>query len=188
MARQRSFNTEDVAEAAKGAFWDNGYQHTAIEDLERATGLNRSSLYAAFGTKKAIFDRALDAYLEDFISPRLAPMERPGAGTSDVERFFSNLAEHFRADVRAQRGCLMINSIVEHEGRSTHLGHRARAFLNRLHDAFANALTNAHQPTLVPERAQLLTAATFGIWLMARIDPASAAGTCDATIAQIHAW
>ncbi len=188
MARPRSFSTEDAVEAAKGVFWSKGYQDTAISDLEQATGLNRSSLYAAFGTKQAIFELALERYLRGFISPRLAPMERPGAGPGDIERFFAGLAGFFRTGSQAGQGCLMINSIAEHEGRGTHLGRRAQAFRDRLSAAFANAMAGEHEPALVRERAQLLTATTFGIWLTARIDPAGAAQACDAAAASIRTW
>src|SRR5260370_21372182 len=92
MARPRSFSTADAVEAAKAVFWSKGYQDTAISDLERATGLNRSSLYAAFGTKQAIFELALESYLRGFIGPRLAPMERPAAGARAIEGFFTGLA------------------------------------------------------------------------------------------------
>ena len=54
--------------------------------------------------------------------------------------------------------------------------------------AFANAMTGQHEPGLVAERAQLLTAATFGIWLTARIDPASAARAADAAAACTRSW
>jgi TetR/AcrR family transcriptional regulator, transcriptional repressor for nem operon len=186
MARPRSFSTEDVVAAAAAVFWSKGYQDTAVSDLERATGLNRSSLYSAFGTKQAIFGLALQWYLRSFISPRLAPMERPGAGLGDIERFFTELAAFFRAGGQARRGCLMINTIAEDEGRGTLLGSQAQAFRDRLAAAFANAMTGQHDSGLVSEQAQLLTAATFGIWLAARIDPASAAQTCDATAARIR--
>src|SRR5438128_8940993 len=116
MARPRSFSTEDAVAAATSVFWSKGYQDTAISDLEQATGLNRSSLYAAFGTKQAIFELALKWYLRGFIGPRLAPLERPGAGADDIEGFFTGLAGFFRTGSQARQGCPMINSIAEHEG------------------------------------------------------------------------
>ena len=188
MARPRSFSTEDAVAAAAAVFWSKGYRDTAISDLERATGLNRSSLYTAFGTKQAIFGLALQWYLRSFIGPRLAPMERPGAGLDDIEGFLAGLAAFFRTGGQARRGCLMINTIAEDEGRGTLLGPQARAFRDRLSAAFANAMTGQHDPGLVSERAQLLTAATFGTWLTARIDPAGAAQAADATAACIRSW
>ena len=188
MARPRSFSTEEAVQAAAGVFWSKGYRDTAISDLERAAGLNRSSLYAAFGTKQAIFDLAVEWYLDGFIGPRLAPMERPGAGPGDIEGFFAGLAGFFRTAGRARQGCLMINSIAEHEGRGPGLGGRAQAFQDRLAAAFANAMAGQHGPARACERAQLLTATTFGIWLAARIDPEGAARACDAAAACSRAW
>jgi AcrR family transcriptional regulator len=188
VARPRSFSAEDAVEAAKGVFWSKGYQDTAISDLERATGLNRSSLYAAFGTKQAIFELALESYLRGFIGPRLAPMERPGAGPGDIEAFFTGLAGFFRTGPQARRGCFMINSIAEHEGRDTQLGRRARAFRDRLAAAFGNALAGQQEPALAADQARLLTSTTFGIWLTARIDTADAARSCEAAAACIRGW
>lgn len=189
MARPRSFNSDQVVETAKSVFLTNGYQGTAIEDLERATGLNRSSLYGAFGTKKVLFSRALGAYLDDFIDPRLARMERSGAGVADVADFFAGLAQLFRADdAIARRGCLMVNSIAEFEGRSAQLAGHAGTFRDRLRDAFTNALTHETKPASVEHRAQMLTAATLGLWLAARIDPLDAAQICAAVKSQVHSW
>jgi len=188
MARPRSFSAEDAVAAAAAVFWSKGYRDTAIADLERATGLNRSSLYGAFGTKRALFGLALHWYLRSFIGPRIAPMERPGAGSGDIEGFFAGLAAFFRTGGLASRGCLMINTIAEDGGRGTLLGDQAKAFRDRLSAAFAKAMTGQREPSLVAERAQFLTAATFGIWLTARIDPPSAAQACDTTAACIRSW
>ena len=189
MARPRSFDPAEVVEAAKQSFWDRGYHRTAIEDLERSTKLNRSSLYWAFGGKRALFLKALSAYLDDFIGPRLAPMERADAGLADVERFFGGLAELFRADEpSARRGCLMVNSIAEFEGREEQLDGRAELFRDRLSTAFTNALANSADAERAGQRARLLTSATLGVWLAARISPTDAARMCDAWIAQVEAW
>ena len=64
----------------------------------------------------------------------------------------------------------------------------AQAFRDRLSAAFANAMTGQHHPGLISERVQFLTAATLGIWLAARIDPASAAQAADATAACARNW
>ena len=103
MARPRSFSTEDAVAAATAVFWSKGYRDTAISDLERATGLNRSSLYSAFGTKQAIFGLALQWYLRSFIGPRLAPMDPPGASPGAIEGFFPGLAAYSRPGGQARR-------------------------------------------------------------------------------------
>jgi hypothetical protein len=82
----------------------------------------------------------------------------------------------------------MINTIAEDQGRGTLLGDQAQAFRDRLAAAFVNAIAGRHEPGTLPGQAQLLTATTFGIWLTARIDSASAAQACDAAAARIRGW
>lgn len=185
MARPRSFRPEKVVEAAKHVFWERGYDGTAVEDLERRTRLNRSSLYLAFGTKRAIFYRALLWYEESFIAPLLAPMERPTASDADIATFFSMLARRFRKNGPVSRqGCFMVNSIAELEGRDARVHAMAVAYRDRLRRAFANALATAGDagtdPARVDRLSRFLSAATIGVWLQARVDPIDAARTCDA--------
>ncbi len=189
MARPRSFDTAEIVLAARQVFWEKGYRGAAIEDLERNTGLNRSSLYATFGSKKALFLRALALYLDDFIGPRLAPMERADADVGDIESFFAGLARLFRSgDPAARRGCLMVNSIAELEGRVPLLKSRSAGFRDRLRSAFANALSRGTRGDRVEERARLLTSATLGAWLATRIAPTEAARMCEAWIAELRDW
>ena len=70
-------SAEDAVAAAAAVFWAKGYRDTAISDLERATGLNRSSLYSAFGTKQAIFGLALQWYLRSLHRPAARADETP---------------------------------------------------------------------------------------------------------------
>ena len=196
MARSRSFNAETVVEAAKDVFWARGYEGSAISDLEQATGLNRSSLYGAFGSKEELFDRALGVYIEGFVSGLLGPMEDPRARPQDVEGFFRSLSALFRADTMpARHGCLWVNSIAEFAGRDgvPAPNVRARQFRERLHGAFGHALrgtpsTDEVSVRWVERRARFLASATFGIWLNARIDAAQAALLCDAAIEEASSW
>lgn len=192
MARPRSFSSARVVAAAKDVFWAKGYRRTAIEDLERGTRLNRSSLYLAFGTKQALFDQALDAYDDEVITPYLASMARPGADSKEIEAFFLALASRFRKGGQsARRGCLLINSIAELEGHLPELHGRAVGYRDRLHRALANALAGSFGGTSrrsIARRADALTATTLGAWLLARIDPANAARTCTAVAAEVGSW
>jgi AcrR family transcriptional regulator len=65
MGRPRSFDTETVITAARNAFVRTGYAATSIDDLLRATGLQRASLYSAFGSKRGLFVAALQQHAGD---------------------------------------------------------------------------------------------------------------------------
>jgi TetR/AcrR family transcriptional repressor of nem operon len=62
MARPREFDPDTVLERATQVFWAKGFENASLDDLCDATGLNRSSLYAAFGAKRDLYLSALARY------------------------------------------------------------------------------------------------------------------------------
>lgn len=62
MGRPRGFDADAALDRAMEVFWRHGYEGTSIADLTAAMGINRPSLYAAFGDKGELFRRALDRY------------------------------------------------------------------------------------------------------------------------------
>src|SRR5436309_1319981 len=62
--RPRTFNIDEALDRALQVFWRKGYEGTSLSDLTRAMGINRPSLYAAFGDKQALFRKVLDRYAE----------------------------------------------------------------------------------------------------------------------------
>ncbi|WP_454477012.1 TetR/AcrR family transcriptional regulator [Agromyces soli] len=59
MGRKRSFDEAEVVARCAGAFVSTGYEGTSIDDLMTASGLQRGSLYQAFGSKRGLFLEAL---------------------------------------------------------------------------------------------------------------------------------
>jgi AcrR family transcriptional regulator len=60
--RPRGFDRTKALERATELFWANGYDGTSISDLTVAMGINPPSLYAAFGSKEALFQEAVAFY------------------------------------------------------------------------------------------------------------------------------
>ena len=108
--RPRSFDRDQALDAAVLVFWDKGYEGSSIEDLTDAMGINRPSLYAAFGNKRDLFMQAIDRYAAThgnraFSAFRLEPDNRMA-----VEQFFAASIECALAD-GTPRGCL-INTVA----------------------------------------------------------------------------
>ncbi|MDE1999212.1 MAG: TetR/AcrR family transcriptional regulator [Burkholderiales bacterium] len=61
--RPRAYDSAVVLNAVLNTFWEKGYAATSVDDLCRATGLNKPSLYAAWGDKHGLYLHALDAYM-----------------------------------------------------------------------------------------------------------------------------
>lgn len=112
MGRERAFDAAEVVRAARRVFWERGYAETAVPDLEKATGLNRSSIYHAFGSKRGLFDAAVDSYLDDVIRPRLAPLRTPPVAADALETYLTGLRTALLGGLREleQNGCLLMNA------------------------------------------------------------------------------
>jgi AcrR family transcriptional regulator len=64
MGRPRAFDIEKALDQALQVFWHKGYEGASLSDLTAAMGINRPSLYAAFGNKEELFRKALERYIE----------------------------------------------------------------------------------------------------------------------------
>ena len=104
--RPRAFDTEAALDAAIQVFWRYGYEGASLTALTEAMGINRPSLYAAFGSKSQLFQAAVRRYAEVDMAYVRDALEQPTA-RAVVEAFlFANAAALTRPDRPA--GCLSI--------------------------------------------------------------------------------
>lgn len=213
MGRPRAYDRDAALLAARDLFWEQGYERTSIADLEERTGLNRSSLYQEFGSKRKLFEASLECYADRVISGLLAGL-RGGTGTglpaggsqpaaaglaaetglAAVAAMFRRVAELCRCDaVVSTRGCMMVNATAELAARDAGARAHAAAYRDRLRADFGAALSRAAAsgeiaPDTVGSRAALLAAALMGAWLSARIDPADAGAVCETIAEEAESW
>jgi AcrR family transcriptional regulator len=62
VGRPRGFDADQALDRAVEVFWRQGYEGASLSDLTAAMGINRTSMYAAFGNKRELFDKALARY------------------------------------------------------------------------------------------------------------------------------
>src|SRR3984885_15394453 len=110
MGRPRSFDLNKALDRALQVFWRKGYEGTSVSDLTKIMGVNRPSLYAAFGDKKALFRKALDRYLNGPAAYTQEALKEPTARVV-VERLLQGAADLDTAP-RNPGGCLMVQGAL----------------------------------------------------------------------------
>jgi AcrR family transcriptional regulator len=104
--RPRAFDTERALDCALKVFWRKGYEGTSLPDLTRAMGINRPSLYAAFGNKESLFRKAMDRYTQGPAAYALEALNEPTA-RAVVDRLLQGSIDQMD-DRRNPRGCLLV--------------------------------------------------------------------------------
>lgn len=108
--RPRAFDPELALDQAMRVFWEKGYEGASLPDLTEAMGINRPSLYAAFGNKAALFRKVLDRYAE---KSGCHVREALGAPTArEVARRMLVGTAALLSDSRNPRGCLLVQGAL----------------------------------------------------------------------------
>lgn len=108
--RPRAFDVDKALDRALNVFWRKGYEGASLPDLTKAMGINRPSMYAAFGNKADLFSKALDRYIEGPAGYLRQSLEEPTA-RAVVERIF-RCAVSMLTDPRHPRGCLAVQGAL----------------------------------------------------------------------------
>ena len=179
MARPREFDIDAALERATRVFWAKGFEHSSLDDLCAATGLNRSSFYAAFGAKRDLYLRALARY-EDGSAARIAAALEGRPVHDRVKAFLDGLIDAIVTGP-GRRGCFIGNCAAEMARLDRGAAARVRRSLARIEATFRQALESARARGELPRRAdpealaRFLTAGIQGLRLVGKANPDRAA-------------
>jgi AcrR family transcriptional regulator len=112
VAGKKQFDVDMALDAAMLQFWRSGYADTSVDDLSRATGLNRSSIYSSLGDKDTLFLRCLDRYAARYGDKYDAALSRAGAEPLAAVRAFFDVTLERIADPELPDGCLIAQSVM----------------------------------------------------------------------------
>jgi AcrR family transcriptional regulator len=107
MGRPKNFDREEVLEKAMPVFWKHGFADTSLQDLERATGVNKSGLYTEFQDKEDLFLACLRHYLDQ--QGKRGLLTKEPLGWKNIEMFLKSGP----LNKGEKQGCFAINSMRE---------------------------------------------------------------------------
>jgi TetR/AcrR family transcriptional regulator, copper-responsive repressor len=108
--RPRQYDPDQALNEAAESFWRNGYAGTSLDELVTATGMNRPSLYAAFGDKRDLYLKTLERYREEAraVGRQIVADDPPLRVL--LTRFYDAALDIYRAGDEDPRGCYTIST------------------------------------------------------------------------------
>ena len=169
LGRPRAFDAEKALDRAMQVFWRKGYLGASLSDLTDAMGINRPSLYAAFGNKKSLFRKALDRYAKGPSSYLGEALQEPTA-RAVIERLLRGVVD-LLTDPRTPPTCLWVHGALscgDDSIREEFAAQRA-AGLGELRTRFKRAVVDGDLPgdSDVDTLAHYVQTVNFGLTVQA---------------------
>jgi len=173
MVRTRTFDPTTTLSQVVALFSSRGYSETSMEDIVRETGVSRYGLYGTFGSKRELFEQALEKYAEGMGKQSFLRLLEPGASLDHIRIIFDErVADMCCAE--ENKGCLFIHTAMELAPQDEELRGVLHRFMKRMSKAFAIGLDSAkgraevRQDLDVDAAGELLTSTMFGLAVLGR--------------------
>ncbi|GFZ94517.1 TetR/AcrR family transcriptional regulator [Dyella caseinilytica] len=180
--RPRAYNPEHALASARDTFWQQGYSATSLDDLSEATGMNRPSLYAAFGDKRALYLAVMDRYISvshDAMVEALAadiPLEQALMKVCDFA-----LARYFPTQADAH-GCFLIGTSLAEAMNDVEVREKLRAALETFDHAFEDRFKVAKKRGEIPADSKPAVLAKLASAIIHTLAMRSRAGDTKASL------
>ncbi len=161
LGRPRAYDPEVALQRATEAFWDAGFSGTSLDDLSDRTGMNRPSLYAAFGDKQALYLKTLERYLAGRRSAIAAALG-PGRPLPDLLRaIYARMLDYFLAGESGARGCYLVGTAATEAVENPAVREMLAGSVRELDETFRAAFSAAQERGELGKQADSRALATF---------------------------
>ena len=151
--RPRAYDPDQALARAMSVFWDEGYAATSLDDLAAETGMNRPSLYAAFGDKRALYRQALQSY-RDAANAAIGAVLRPEVPVRQAfHELYDRAVSLYLQGAHGQRGCFLISTALTESVLDDDIRALAAEALTGFEAAFASCIRAARDRGELPRDA-----------------------------------
>jgi TetR/AcrR family transcriptional regulator, copper-responsive repressor len=151
--RPRAYDPLTALAKARDVFWEGGFSAASLDDLSAATGMNRPSLYGAFGDKRALYGKALEGYREMGLAAMHEALDRQRPLREGLRLVYAKaLSLYFPGD-RGARGCFMIGTAVTEAVRDAEVRGALLEGFRGFDKAFEARLRQARKQGELPGKA-----------------------------------
>ena len=111
--RQREFNKDEALQNAMLVFWKKGFVGASLADLTEGMGINKPSMYAAFGNKEQLFVQATEYYLQHNANEHIKHLFTPDQSLKDRLKGYMLSAVSAQCDPDSPKGCYISLCVSE---------------------------------------------------------------------------
>jgi TetR/AcrR family transcriptional regulator, copper-responsive repressor len=164
--RPRAFEPEAALNQAMDVFWKDGFAATSLDDLSAATGLNRPSLYGAFGDKRALYIQAYQRYRRRMREEFVPLFASRGPLRPKLTRILLAALDLYLSGAEGPRGCFTVLSASSDAIADPEIGAMVAAAIDDTDRAFVRMFTEAFEadqlaPGTDPRRLARVASATL---------------------------
>lgn len=167
--RPRAYEPEIALGKALDLFRKQGFAATSLDDLSEATGMNRPSLYGAFGDKRELYIKSYQRYREDARASMVEIFRQEMPVRQRLERIFASALNIYLSGETGPRGCFTVVTAASEAVGDPEIRAMVIDGLTELDKAFTNCFRRAREKGELPESA----------------DPAALAQLASATVHSI---
>ncbi|WP_224770867.1 TetR/AcrR family transcriptional regulator [Pseudomonas sp. FEN] len=128
--RPREFDVDAICEVVAQVFWARGYRGTSLDEICKATGLMRGSLYGAFGDKHGMLLAAIEHYSDGSIAQLAARLNSSEPADQSLRAALMHYTRSASA-LEGLDGCFIVNTTLEMMPEDTQLHGRIESFMKR---------------------------------------------------------
>jgi len=183
--RPRAYDPDQALAAAMQAFWRLGYAGTSLEELSEATDMNRPSMYAAFGDKRALYLKTLDSYIETARGTIARILDSKAALAEALTEFLETALASYLPEGEPPRGCYLIATAATESMLDVEVRQRLQSALSSFETLFEQRLRRARTAGELPESADLAALASMVLAVNHTLAFRSRAGVPRAVLAAI---
>jgi AcrR family transcriptional regulator len=172
--RPRPYQPEIALGKALDLFRKDGFAATSLDDLSAATGMNRPSLYAAFGDKRELYIKSYARYRADARAAMIGIFREELPIRERLARIFAVALDIYLSGEAGPRGCFTVMTAASEAVADSDIRAMVLEGFSELDKAFAACFRLAREKRELPETAdpavlaQLASATIHTIAIRAR--------------------
>jgi TetR/AcrR family transcriptional repressor of nem operon len=183
MARPRTFDEDTVVQAALGQFRTTGYSGTSLDDLVKATGLAKASIYNAFGDKHALYIRAFESYCSEVVDTLSEELNGSDDAAADrLQGLIRHIADTTGTTSSPPISCFLSKATAELAALDPEVARLAQRAFQRIEDVLTTAVSAAQRAGAVSDSHDSRSTARHILAALRGLEALAAAGVDRAVL------